>query len=76
LSEIRKGQYQLARRWLRDFKVSNKRANEILNRITVVLYRSVNEADKQELSTILAHIAWVQVIQYLCQCHGCALVVT
>ncbi len=63
LSEIRKGQYQLARRWLRDFKVSNKRADEILNRITVVLYRSVNEADKQELSTILAHIAWVQVIR-------------
>ncbi|MCF6322705.1 MAG: hypothetical protein L3J89_00015 [Gammaproteobacteria bacterium] len=63
LSEIRKGQYQLAKRWLRDFKVSNDRADKILNRITVVLYRSVNEADKQELSTILAHIAWVQVIR-------------
>ncbi len=63
LSEIRKGQYRLAKRWLRDFKVSNKRADEILNRITVVLYRSVNDADKQELSTTLAHIAWVQVIR-------------
>ena len=62
-SEIRKGQYQLAKRWLRDFSIEKSRTDEMLNQITVILYRNVNEADKQELATALAHIGWVQVLR-------------
>lgn len=60
---IRKGQYQLAKQWLRDFDLEKSRVDEILSRITVILYRNVNEADKQELATALAHIGWVQVLR-------------
>ena len=60
---IRKGQYQLAKQWLRDFDLEKSRADEILSRITVILYRNVNETDKQELATALAHIGWVQVLR-------------
>jgi len=61
--DIRKGQYQLAKRWLRDFSIEKNRADEILNQITVILYRNVNESDKRELATTLAHIGWVQVLR-------------
>lgn len=60
---IRKGQYKLAKQWLRDFDLEKSQADEILNRITVILYRNVNEADKRELATALAHIGWVQVLR-------------
>jgi len=62
-AEIRKGQYRLAKRWLRDFSIENDRADEVLSRITVVLYRSISEIDQYELATTLAHIGWIQVVR-------------
>lgn len=60
---IRKGQYKLAKQWLRDFEADKDRANEVLNQMAVVLYRSINEADKHELATTFAHTGWIQVVR-------------
>jgi len=62
-AEIRKGQYKLVKRWLRDFAIEKSQVDEVLSRITVILYRNVNETDKRELATALAHIGWVQIIR-------------
>ncbi|NOY63286.1 MAG: zinc ribbon domain-containing protein, partial [Gammaproteobacteria bacterium] len=60
---IRKKQYQLAKRWLHNFGIEKSLADKTLNRITVVLYRSIDESDPTELATTLAHIGWVQVLR-------------
>lgn len=60
---IRQEQSRLARRWLRDFSVEKDRADEVLNQITMVLYRSIKEADKNALATTLAHLGWIQVLR-------------
>ena len=58
-----RGQLQLSKIWLRDFRVSKETAEEVLNHITAVLYRGLRKADDYELATILAHVGKVQTIR-------------
>jgi len=58
-----RGQLQLAKIWLRDFRSSKETADELLNHITAILYRGLRKADNYELATILAQIGWAQVIR-------------
>ncbi len=58
-----RGQFQLAKIWLRDFRTSKETADEVLNRITAILYRGLRKADDDEIATILAHVGWAQVLR-------------
>jgi hypothetical protein len=58
-----RGQFKLAKVWLRNFSSSKETADEILNRITSILYRGLRKADADEVATILAHVGWAQVIR-------------
>ncbi len=57
------GQFRLAKVWLRNFSSSKETADEILNRITSILYRGLRKADADEVATTLAHVGWAQVIR-------------
>jgi hypothetical protein len=57
------GQFKLAKVWLRNFSSSKETADEVLNRITSILYRGLRKADADEVATILAHVCWTQVIR-------------
>jgi tetratricopeptide (TPR) repeat protein len=57
------GQFKLAKVWLRNFSSSKETADEVLNRITSILYRGLRKADADEVATILAHVGWAQVIR-------------
>ena len=57
------GQFRLAKVWLRNFSSSKETADEVLNRITSILYRGLRKAGSDEVATILAHVDWAQVIR-------------
>jgi tetratricopeptide (TPR) repeat protein len=62
-ANVRKGQFQLAKLWLRDFRASKKKIDGLLNRITAILYRGLRGSDKHEIATILSHICWAQILR-------------
>ena len=57
------GQFKLAKVWLKNFSSSKETADEVLNRITSILYRGLRKADADEIATILAHVGWAQVMR-------------
>ncbi len=63
--EIRQGQYAMAINWIQDFAVDKAVANDILNRLTAVLYRSLLHASDDEAATVLAHVARIQILRWL-----------
>lgn len=60
-ASVRDGRFELAKIWLRDFRVEKESANRLLTEISTVLYRGLPDATPREAATILAHMGWVQV---------------
>jgi tetratricopeptide (TPR) repeat protein len=61
--DVRRGQFDLALVWLRDFSSEKESAGETLDRLTAVLYRNLAHADDDDAATILAHVAWAQIVR-------------
>jgi tetratricopeptide (TPR) repeat protein len=61
--DVRRSQFDLALVWLRDFSAEKETARATLDELTSVLYRRLAGADDDEVATILAHVAWGQILR-------------
>jgi len=61
--DVRRGQFDLALAWLRDFSSEKETAGATLDAMTAVLYRRLADADDDQVATILAHVAWAQTLR-------------
>lgn len=62
-TEVRRGQYRLAKLWLRNFRAKSEQADLLLNDISKTLYRGIRTGASTEIASTLAHAGWVQVLR-------------
>ena len=62
-TQTRLGQGQLAKVWLRNFKAKKDQLDNLLNDISITLYRSLRSDDSDETASTLAHAGWVQILR-------------
>ena len=61
---VRKAQYSMALEWIRHFSAPKPEAGELLDQMTVVLFRSMIKTPSQERAVILAHVARLQWLRH------------